>query len=35
MALWYIFYYNVVAPRRRAGREYVARVDAFLDELAG
>ena len=35
MALWYIFYYNVVAPRRRAGREYVARVDAFLNESAG
>jgi glycosyltransferase involved in cell wall biosynthesis len=30
MALWYIVYYNLVAPRRRRGREFVATVNAFL-----
>ena len=29
-ALWYIFYYNVIAPRLRAGREYVRTVDDAL-----
>jgi glycosyltransferase involved in cell wall biosynthesis len=31
-ALWYIFYYNVIAPRLPAGRDYIARVDRFLLE---
>jgi hypothetical protein len=30
MALWYIFYYNVIASRRRAGRAYVSAVNAWL-----
>jgi glycosyltransferase involved in cell wall biosynthesis len=30
MALWYIFYYNLVKPRLRSGREYVRAVNAFL-----
>lgn len=30
MALYYIGYYNLVATRRRSGREYIWGVDAFL-----
>lgn len=30
MALYYIGYYNLLAPRRRHGREYIQSVDAFL-----
>lgn len=34
-ALWYILYYNLIAPRLAAGRRYVAQVDAALttDEI--
>jgi hypothetical protein len=31
VALWYIVYYNLVAPRRRAGRAYVASVNRWLE----
>jgi hypothetical protein len=33
MALWYIVHYNLFAPRGRRGREYVARVNAFLEQV--
>lgn len=29
-ALWYIFYYNAIAPRLRAGRDYIRTVDGAL-----
>jgi len=31
-ALWYIVYYNLIAPRSRAGRAYIQTADASLDE---
>jgi hypothetical protein len=31
-ALWYIVYYNLLAPRRAAGRAYIASVNATLRE---
>jgi hypothetical protein len=32
MALWYIFYFNLIKPRLGAGRHYVRAVNTFLDE---
>lgn len=29
-AVWYIMYYNVIAPRRRAGKHYIRTVNASL-----
>jgi glycosyltransferase involved in cell wall biosynthesis len=34
MAIWYIFYFNLIAPRRSAGRNYIREVNEFLDESA-
>jgi glycosyltransferase involved in cell wall biosynthesis len=35
-ALWYILYYNLIAPRSRAGRAYIQKADASLgDRPAG
>ncbi len=33
-ALWYIFYYNLIAPRLPAGRAYITRTNAFLSQQA-
>jgi glycosyltransferase involved in cell wall biosynthesis len=33
-AIWYIFYYNLIQPHRREGREYVRSVNEFLRENA-
>jgi glycosyltransferase involved in cell wall biosynthesis len=34
MALWYIFYFNLIKPRLSGGRRYVAAVNAFLKEAS-
>lgn len=34
MAIWYIFYFNVFAPRFSAGRKYIREVNAFLENSA-
>lgn len=34
VALWYVVYFNLIAPRLPAGREYVARANAYLAALA-
>jgi hypothetical protein len=33
MALWYILYYNLIAPRLPGGRAYVRAVDSYLDDV--
>src|SRR5262245_54458985 len=30
MAIWYIFYFNIIAPRLSSGRRYIREVNAFL-----
>ncbi|HEY1321317.1 MAG TPA: glycosyltransferase family 2 protein [Streptosporangiaceae bacterium] len=34
-ALYYILYYNLIKPRLHSGKEYVRRVNAFLESSAG
>jgi len=34
MAIWYIIYFNLVAPRLSAGRKYIREVNAFLENSA-
>jgi len=32
-ALWYLFYFNLVAPRLSAQRQYIAQANSFLDQV--
>jgi glycosyltransferase involved in cell wall biosynthesis len=34
MAIWYIFYFNVIAPRLPSGRRYIREVNGFLENSA-
>ena len=34
MAMWYIFYFNLIKPRLSGGRRYVAAVNAFLEQTS-
>lgn len=32
-ALWYVLYFNLLAPHWRAQKQYLARANAFLDQV--